>query len=169
MNIVTNNTLLRFFKKISIFKVDLGFNIKGAVNLKPGKVEPSIKIRDEFVKKYQTLNGNKFIMKYGEIGTLKFYEDNSIETNTFHIYDKEKIYEIGLTSEDLQKDAGVYLTEVLQMLEEGSVEEVDNNEMIRNVSYSNMPEDLARPDIKLPKDQYIDALLKRRKLLDKIN
>ncbi len=171
MNIVTNNTMLRFFKKINIFKIDLGFNLKGSVNMKAGKgPEPTIKIRDEFIKKFQTMNGNKFIRKYGEIGSLKFYEDSSVLGMEFHVYDNDKIYEIEASSEDLLKDAGVYLTEVLKMIEDG-VEDTDEDpefDMIKNVSYSNIPEDVLRPDIKLPRDQYIDAMIKRKKLLDKL-
>ena len=40
--------------------------------------------------------------------------------------------------------------------------------MIKNVSYSNMPENLERPNMKLPRDQYVEALLNRRRLLEKI-
>lgn len=173
MNIVTNNTMLRYFKKIDIFKIDLGFNLKGAVNMKAGKgPEPSIKIRDEFIKKYQTMNGNKFLRKYGEIGTLKFYEDSSIKGTEFHVYNEDKIFEIQASQDDLLKESVVYLTEVLKMLENvddnNTTETEQNYEMVKNISYTNIPENIMRPDIKLPRDQYIDAMIKRKKLLDKL-
>lgn len=171
MEIVANNNILRFFKNISIFKIDLGTNLKGPAPtggpLKKNESEFSIKIRDEFVKKYQTLAG-KFIMKYGEIGSLKFYEDNSIPINEFHIYDKEKIYEICANSDDLKKDPSNYLTEVIQMIENGENEQKEEENKIKNVIYTNMPEDLMRPDMNLPKDQYIEALVNRKKLLNKL-
>jgi len=56
MNIVCNNHLLRYFKNISIFKIDLGRNMKGPVTDRRGKGETKMNIKDEFVKKYQSLN-----------------------------------------------------------------------------------------------------------------
>jgi hypothetical protein len=167
--------MLKYFKNISIFKVDLGFNIKGPANDRRGKGEPTIKIRDEFVKKYQTLNSGRFTRKYGEIGTLKFYEDSNIERNEFHIYDGDKVYEIEATQEDLDKDPGTYLTEILQMIEDGPEEiETENSEgKIKDISYSNMPEDMERPNMKLnpnnpaEKQKYLDLILSRRRLLEK--
>jgi len=176
MNIVTNNFMLRYFKSISIFKIDLGTNIKGPANNRRGKGEPTIKIRDEFMKKYQTLNSGRYVRKYGEIGTLKFYEDSGIPSTEFHVYDKEKVYEIEATKEDLDKDAGAYLSEILQMLEDGDVEENDDVKegMVKNVSYSNMPEDMERPDMKLDpnnpaeKEKYLQQILSRRRLIEKM-
>lgn len=175
MNIVCNNYLLRYFKKISIFKIDLGFNLKGPVMDKRGKGDVKIKVRDEFVKKYQTIN-NTIIRKYGEIGKLKFYEDDRISRNEFHIYDGEKVYEIETTNDDLEKEPGEYLTEILQMIEDDGVNDDKNVEegMIKNVSYSNMPEDMIRPDMKLnpnnpaEKEKYLKDMIARRKLLSKI-
>jgi len=173
MEIVTNNTLLRYFKTIKYFKVDLGFNLKGAVQKKKDP-DFTIKIRDEFIKKYQTLT-NHIIFKYGEIGELKFYEDNLIPRNEFHVYDNDKIYEIIAKNEDLSKESISYLTEVLQMIENGESEKKDNDEiikesenMIKDITYTNMPNEILRPDMKMPKDQYIESMLVRRKLLSKI-
>jgi len=169
MNIVTNNFMLRYFKSISLFKIDLGKNLKGPAGQR--KNESTITIRDEFVKKYQSINKGKIIMKYGEIGSIKFYEDGTIGRNTFHIYDKDQIFEIEATNDDLGKDATVYLTEILQLLEDGVDETIINNEdnMIKDVAYTNMPENMDRPNMNLPKDQYMENLLNRRKLMEKIN
>ncbi|NPV12902.1 MAG: hypothetical protein HPY57_14115 [Ignavibacteria bacterium] len=171
MEIVTNNTMLRYFKTIKYFKVDLGTNIKGPVQKKKDP-DFTIKIRDEFIKKYQSLT-NHIIFKYGDIGTLKFYEDNSIPANEFHIYDNEKIYEIVAKKDDLDKEAITYLTEVLQMIESGEkekekVEEIKEYKMVKNITYTNMPEEIARPDMSLPRDQYIEALVTRRKLMNRL-
>lgn len=176
MEIVCNNHLLRYFKKISIFTIDLGFNLKGPMMDKRGKGDVKIKVRDEFIKKYQTLN-NTLIRKYGEIGKLKFYEDGRISQKEFHIYDNEKVYEIEATDKDLEKNPGEYLTEILQMIEDGDINKDDEyveSGMIKNISYSNMPESMMRPDIALnpnnptEKQKYIDDLVNRRKLLSKI-
>ena len=166
MNIVANNYILRFFKKISIFKLDLGTNLKGPAGMKNDGT--TFRIRDEFVKKYQTLNLGNIIRKYGEIGTLKFYEDGNLPLTEFHIYKDDKIYEMQAVQEDLLKDPGAYLTEILQLLDDGALKEEEDNGMIKNVSYSNMPENLERPNMKLPRDQYVEALLNRRRLLEKI-
>jgi len=167
MNIVTNNTLLRHFKNISIFKLDLGTNLKGPVQVKKDP-DFTIKIRDEFIKKYQSLT-NKIIFKYGEIGTLKFYEDNSIPSDEFHIYDTDKIFEITVKKDDLLKEASVYLTEILKSIENGEMEKIDEQaDVVKNITYTNMPEDLQRPNLKLPRDQYIEAMVARRKLISKL-
>jgi hypothetical protein len=148
--------------------------MKGPVTDRRGKGEPKMNIKDEFVKKYQSLNNGTITRKYGEIGKLKFYEDGRIPQNQFHIYDGEKIYEIEATNDDLLKDAAEYLTEVLQMIEDGGVDDENVDNMIKNVSYSNMPEDMIRPDMKLnpnnpaEKEKYIKDMIARRKLLNKI-
>jgi hypothetical protein len=170
MDIVTNNIVLRYFKKISIFKTDLGFNLKGPAGRK--KTDNSIiKIKDTFIKKYTTMTGN-FISKYGEIGSLKFYEDTLIPYGEFHIYDNDQIYEIEMKPDDYKKEPGVYLTEILQMIEKGSMDndkDENENNMIKNVTYTNMPEDLERPNMNLPKEQYIEALINHHRMIEKLN
>ena len=154
--------MLRYFKSISIFKLDLGSNLKGPVQNKPS-MEGGIKIKDEFIKKYERLTG-RFIRKYGDIGKLKFYEDNNINGNEFHIYNDDKIYEIEATLDDLQKEAIDYLTETIQMIEQGEVEEdIEYSNMMKDISYTNMSEDVRRPDISMPKDEYIEAIVNRRR------
>jgi hypothetical protein len=172
MNIVTNVIMLKYFKRISIFKVDLGSNLKGATPSGNNRnVDRKITIKDAFIKQYQLMNKNGLIRKYGEIGTLKFYEDGDIKGTDFHIYDGEQIYEITATEEDMMKDPGLYLSEILQMLENNNAE--DNSEieikenMIKDITYTNMDENIERPNMKLPKDQYIQALIDRRHMLEK--
>ena len=171
MNIVSNNLMLKYFKRINIFKVDLGTNLKGPAGAK--NIEGTIKIRDEFVKKYQAMTGGRIIRKYGEIGRLKFFEDGGVGPREWHIYDGEKIYEIEATNDDMLKEPGVYLTEVLQMLEHGIVDEEEvvteniTEHRMKDVTYSNMPEEGVRPNMKLPREQYIESLLNRRRLLEK--
>ena len=173
MEIVTNNSMLRYFKTIKYFKVDLGTNIKGPVQKKKDP-DFTIKIKDEFIKKYQSLT-NHIIFKYGDIGKLKFYEDNSIPPNEFHIYDNDKIYEIIAKNDDLSKEAIIYLTEVIQMIENGENSKKDNeqfievsNNVVNDITYSNMPEVILSPDMNLPRDQYIEAMVAKRKLMNKL-
>ena len=167
MYVVANNFMLNKFKNIDIFTVDLGMNLKGAVNIQnKGKVKGNtadpnkLRIRDTFVKKYQNIN-NTFISKFGEIGSLKFYEDNSVPKQEIHIYKEDEIYELIVTDEDLNKDMKSYLTEIIKMVDESD----DDNEKISQIAYTNLPEDLEAPDPYLPKEQYIEKLLERQKLI----
>ena len=51
MNIVTNNLMLKYFRRISLFKVDLGTNLKGASpTAKSRNDERKITIKDAFIK-----------------------------------------------------------------------------------------------------------------------
>jgi hypothetical protein len=161
MLIIANNQLLKFLKKISIFKVDLGFNLKGA----PSKKGPNkIKIKDEFIKKYENMTG-KVISKYGDIGKILFYEDSTIK-DEYYIFEDDKIYEISYTYDELIGDPAEYLASILRDIDEQKTTNHDNIEIMKNVSYTNLPEDIDTPDITLPKEQYIDALIKRRAIIN---
>lgn len=162
-NIVASNYMLRFFTKIDIFSVDLGSSFR-QLSTKAGQA-PKIKIKDQFVKTYENIN-NKFIHKYGSIGVIIFYIDLSLPKNEFHIYKNNQVYEIEATKEDLQKNASNYLSEILKIID--AEMSVDSG-TIKNVVYSNIPDGMSIPDSKLPKDQYIEALLNRRKIIEKIN
>lgn len=170
MNIVANSFMLRKFRQIELFKIDLGFNLKGPVQTKAGGGDPNskIKIRDEFVKKYETLNRGKIISKFGDIGKLRFYEDSNLSTMEVHIYKDDIVVEISVSQEDLAKKPTEYLVEILQMVENGNVDEMEKVSNIKDVIYTNMPEGLEAPDMKLPKDQYVQELLKRRRLIEKL-
>lgn len=166
MYVVANNFMLRKFKTIQIFKLDLGFNLTGAQSSKQSG-QFTIKIKDEFVKKYQTLT-NRYINKFGEIGTLKFYEDTTLGNSDIHIYNKEQIYEILVTNEDLIKDPYDYLTEIIMEIERIENEIDTESNIVRDIVYTNVPDDLVKPDINLPKNEYIEQLVKNRRLQDKI-
>jgi len=158
MEIVANSTILKKFKNIDIFELNLGFNLKGAVNMNPGKgVESKIKmkIRDEFIVKYNNLY-NRYISKFGSIGTLVFYEDLNLNSNEIHIYKDKDIYEVIFTEDDKVKDMRQYLSELLESLD-AQEERVDVNTV-----YTNMPDEIVRPDISMPKEQYIQSLIENR-------
>lgn len=176
MNIVASNYMLKYFKNIDLFKVDLGFNIKGPVRDLRGKGDQyGIKIKDEFIKKYSSLN-NKYIHKYGDIGKLKFYQDNSLSMNEFHVYHNDNIYEIVANNGDLSKSSKTYLTEILKMIENPEAEIQDKNSQNhkKNITYTNMSETESNkikdynPNVEYEKKLYIQEILNRRKLLDKI-
>lgn len=160
MNVVANDRLLRHFKKIKIFKLDLGWNLKGPTSSKKGPSK--IKIKDEFIKKYENITGN-IIHKYGDIGSILFYEDTTIK-NEFYIFESDKIYEIEYSDDDLLLDPTEYLANTLRDIEEQNTN--SKIEITKNVTYTNMPVDIETPDISLPKEQYIDAMVKRRAMLD---
>jgi len=165
--IVATNYMLRHFRQIDIFTVDLGFAMKQKTN-KLGEA-PKIKVRDTFVKQYENINVGKFIHKYGQIGSIVFYEDSTLSRYEFHIYKDDKVFELEADSEDLQKSPGGYLTEVLQLIEKPNEVEIDEKSgMIKNLVYTNLPEDIAAPNNKLEKTQYIDALVKRKELIEKL-
>jgi len=159
-NIVASNAILRYFRKIPIFKLELGTALRHVTG-KPGDV-PKIKIKDIFVKEYERIN-NSLIHKYGSIGIITFYEDQTLNRNEFHIYKNDQVYEIDVTPEDFSTDANKYLSEILQMIDNKKT-----NDNINDVSYTNAPDEAEIPDKKLPRDQYIEALLKRREILNKI-
>ena len=166
IQIVTTNFLLRHFRQIDIFTVDLGFSMKQKTN-KIGEA-PKFKIKDNFVKKYESIN-QKFIHKYGQIGTIIFYEDQSLPRYEFHIYKDDKVYEIEVLPEDLKKTPQSYLTEILKMIEEEQEVEIDEDtNMIKNVLYTTVPDDVKIPSQKLEKEQYIEALVKRRQTIEKL-
>ena len=166
MDVVANNFMLRKFKTIKIFKLDLGFNLTGSQTSKQGG-QSKITVRDEFIKKYQTLT-NRYVNKFGEIGTLKFYEDTTLGYLDIHIYNNEQIYEISVSEEDLIKDPSDYLTEILMDVERIEKDVEAESDIIRDIVYTNVPDDLIKPDMNLPKDEYIAQLVKNRRFQDKV-
>jgi len=161
MVIVANSNLLRRFKQIDIFKLDLGTNLKGAVNMKPGKgEEKKLKIRDEFIKKYNNLNG-RYINKFGYIGYLVFYEDLYLPKDEIHVYKDKDIIEVKFTSEDYNKEPRTYLSELLETIDGKKIEKETIIEE-KNIVYTNMPQDIIKPNMSMPKEQYIETLVKNR-------
>ena len=165
MQIVANSMILKRFKSIDIFKIDLGSNFRGPVSDKPDP-EIKFKIKDEFIKKYQTVNG-KLIHKYGDIGSLKFYEDLTLSGNEIHVYKDESIYEIEMTNDDYKREPKEYLGSIIQAIDMGDKKLMQ--ELVSQKIFTNMPESVDRPDMSLPKDQYLEALKERRKKINELN
>jgi len=167
--IVATNYMLRYFKSISIFKLELGSALKH-LNNKPGQA-PKVKIKDLFVKKYEGINPGKIIHKYGSIGVMHFYEDTTLPRYEFHVYKNDQVFEIVAYDEDLKKTPQEYLTEILKMIDGDTGKDPEKTEdgTFKNIAYTTVPDELSNyPDMNLPKDQYVEALVKRRKLQEKI-
>lgn len=172
MEIVSHSQILRRFRNIDIFKVDLGFNLKGKVNMQPGKGDDGkkLKVRDEFIIKYKNLNGN-YINKYGDIGNLKFYEDTKLRDNIILIFGDKQIFEVEFTKEDESADIRKYLSDLLEQLDKAQNTKPDEIDMVKEngfvvenkKTYTNMSEDIKVPDISMPKDQYLEAMVKKRR------
>jgi len=93
MEIVASNNMLRKFRTIKEFKLDMGTS-KTSETQKEGNRGPGqviIKIKDPFIKRYQ-IKTNNYIVKSGNIGSLSFYTDNTMGYDEFKIYDKDNEY-----------------------------------------------------------------------------
>lgn len=170
MEIVANSMLLKKFKTIDIFTLDLGFNLKGPVSMKPTKNEDTgkIKIRDEFIIRYNTLY-NRYINKFGHIGVITFYEDLYLKSDEIYIFKDKEIYEVNYTIEDSKKEIRSYLSELLKEIDSSNTESQNNESSIVNTIYTNIPDNIIKPDITMPnKEQYIDAMVERRRKLEKL-
>lgn len=169
MQIVASHFILRYFRKIDLFTIDLGNNLTGPIETSQNHdTKFKIKIKDQFIKKYQNIN-NTYIQKYGNIGKLAFYEDVKFKQLEYCIYDNERIFEIEATYDDLNDEPSDYLTKILIAIEEEKNINKEKNDMIKDTIYTNVPDDITTPDMNLPKEQYLDALIKYKNLSEKIN
>ncbi len=127
MEVVLSNSVLRKFKNIRDFSMDFGISktneVKKEDNKNIGQI--TIKIKDPFIKRYSIEKG-VFIMKTGNIGTLKFYLDLSLNSGQFIIYDENKEYEFNYTDTG---DDRSYLSKILDQILENEIEpkNLDNN------------------------------------------
>lgn len=146
MIVVANTYMLNIFKQIPIFKLNLGNNF---ISLK----EEKIVIKDSFIIKYLNMTG-KQILTYGNIGKLIFYQDFTLPDKEFYIFNSDTIYGLNYTSEDSKLRAEDYLTSIIK--------EINEKEGIK----FNVEEEVKKkdPDIKLPTDQYIQEMIKKRRL-----
>jgi hypothetical protein len=118
MEIVAHSILLRKFKTINDFVLDLGNNYCGRVETKQnGKSSFKLNINDEFLKRYYKMT-NKLISKYGNIGKITFYEDLSLSPSEYMIFNDKDIAEIEFTEDDNNKDIRQYLSDVLENINE---------------------------------------------------
>lgn len=127
MEIVTSNGMIRRFRTINEFTMDLGFaktvDAKKEGTKGPGQIV--IKIRDPFVKRYSVLTGS-YLIKSGCIGSLDFYTDNRLGENEFIIYDQDKEYKF---TYDGRSEIRSYLSDKLDKIlsEEAQAKELEMN------------------------------------------
>ena len=145
MIVVANTFMLNIFKQISIFKLDLGKNF---IPINGEKVE----LKDPFMIKYFNMTG-KQVLTYGTIGKLIFYQDFTLPATEFYIFNDESIYGLNYSDADSKISPENYLASIVQEIneKEGIKENAEKIDKKKN------------PDIKLPADQYIQEMIKKRK------
>lgn len=146
MIVVANTYMLSIFKKIPIFKLNLGVQLMAL----EGQVE-KISIKDPFMLKYFGMTG-KQILTYGQIGKLIFYQDFTLSDKEFLIFNDESIYGLNYTSEDSKISPEAYLASIVQ--------EINEKEGIKE---DTTVETKKGPSINLPMDQYLQEMIKKRK------
>lgn len=146
MIVVANTNMLNIFKKISIFKLELGRNL---IDLK----QERINITDGFMLKYFSMTG-KQILTYGTIGKLIFYQDFTLPQKEFYIFNDDSIYGLIYTDEDAKLSPETYLASIIQEINEKEGIKDNQENVIKKKD----------PNIKLPTDQYIEEMIKKRKV-----
>jgi hypothetical protein len=147
MTIVANTYMLNLFRQIDLFKLNLGKSLT-PIN------EDRIVIKDPFMLKYLNMTG-KQILTYGSIGKLIFYQDYTLPQKEFYIFNDESIYGLVYTDNDTKNTPQSYLASIIQ--------EINEKEGIKESS-DTIKDKKKGPDMKLPKEQYIEEMLKKRKL-----
>ena len=160
LKIVANSQILNIFSKIDIFVIDLGFNLTGPVDYK-NKGPMKIKISDPFIKKYR-IDYNRIIHKFGDIATLKFYSDENLHMNELYVFDDDNIYEIELELQEIKIETRKYLSTLIKKINthknmgDISSKPLDEKGSIKG----NVPEELEPPKLNLPKDIFINEMVK---------
>jgi hypothetical protein len=147
MTIVANTYMLNLFRQIDLFKLNLGKSLT-PIN------EDRIVIKDPFMLKYLNMTG-KQILTYGSIGKLIFYQDYTLPQKEFYIFNDESIYGLVYTDNDTKNTPQSYLASIIQ--------EINEKEGIKESS-DTIKDKKKGPDMKLPTEQYIEEMLKKRKL-----
>ena len=148
MIVVANTYMLNIFRQISIFKLNLGNNF---IDMKQGKIV----IKDPFMLKYLNITG-KQILTYGTIGKLIFYQDFTLPSKEFYIFNDDSIYDLNYSVEDSKISPENYLASIVQEINEKEGIKDNKEELIKKTT----------PDIKLPTDQYIQEMIKKRQMLN---
>jgi len=170
MNIVANVYVLSYFKNIEYFEADLGWNFKESpdVSRKVYQGEKKkVKIKDNFIKTYYG-NFGRIIFKTGKISYINFYDDLQLTNNELYVFKDNKIYEVEFLNE-YKNDIRKFLSDLLESIDNDVIEHTSLlAEDLEGKIATNMG-DIERPDISLPYDQYLAAMIKRRKVLSTQN
>ena len=157
--VVANSLMLRRFRSIDIFKVNLGMKMF---------YDDGIKLSDVFIIQYWKLF-NKTIYRYGDIGDIKFYEDFSMTPDTFTVYKEKDVYEVIYSDDDKKKPIKVFLTEIVTKIASKDYQTTQNTmegmEIFDEAKIKEMEGGIARPSMKLSKEEYIRQMVERRQKL----
>lgn len=160
MEIVTSSNMIRRFRVIKEFQMNLGLSKTTEINKEgtKGGQQIVIKIKDPFVKRYFMLTGN-YLVKSGNIGSLNFYMDNTVGYDNFLIYDKDKEYKFQF------KDTGdvrSYLSDIL--------DSILNEEISPNNLEMNMEEEIEfKIDKNLPQREFLEKQREMNEEMAKMN
>jgi len=159
MEVVASSMILRKFRQIKEYTLDMGISKTKEVQ-KEGNKGPSqivIKIKDPFIKRY-SIEKERFIVKAGYIGSLDFYMDNLMPPNNFSIYDEDREYNFEYKD---TPDVRSYLSDILDKI---------LNEQIEPVNLAqNMEEEIEfKMDKNLPQQEFIDKYNELRERMNKM-
>ena len=159
MEVVTSSLVMRKFRTIKEFAMDLGISKTNEVqkegNKGPGQIV--IKIKDPFAKRYNLEKGN-FIVKAGSIGTLSFYLDNSLNNEEFSIYDEDREYTFNYKGTG---DVRAFLSDLL--------DKILNDELTPVNLSMNLEEDIEfSMDKNLPQSEFIQKHMEMREDMAKM-
>ena len=154
MEVVASSLVIRNFRTIKEFTMDLGISKTNEVekdgNKGPGQIV--IRIKDPFVKRYSIEKGT-YIVKAGNIGSLSFYVDNMMSGDKFAIYDEDGEFEFIYKD---TSDVRGYLSDLL--------DKILNEELVPNNLSMNLEEELEfRMDKNLPQSEFVD---KHRQMIE---
>ena len=159
MEVVTSSLVMRKFRTIKEFAMDLGISKTNEVqkegNKGPGQIV--IRIKDPFAKRYNLEKGN-FIVKAGNIGTLNFYLDNSLNNEEFFIYDEDREYKFTYNNSG---DVRIYLSDIL--------DKILNEELVPVNLSMNLEENIEfSMDKNLPQSEFVQKHMEMREEMAKM-
>lgn len=146
MVVVANSYMLNIFRQITLFKMNLGLSL---IDIKTERFD----IKDGFMLKYLNMTG-KQILTYGSIGKLNFYQDFTLPNREFYIFNDQSIYTIIYSDDDAKMTPENYLASIIQEISEKENIKINTTEEVKS----------DKIDIKLPKDQYIQEMIKKRQV-----
>lgn len=160
MQVVASSMVMRRFRTIKEFQLDMGISKTNEVqkegNKGPGQIV--IKIKDPFVKRY-SIEKDSYIVKSGNIGSLDFYLDNNMSGDKFAIYDEDKEYSFNYKETG---DARSYLSDILDKILNEEIEPVNLD--------TNLEEDIEfRMDKDLPQAEFTERYLKMKEEMANMN
>lgn len=161
MKVMAHSSTLKLLSKIDIFRMDLGKNLYG--EKKDGGIpNQKFKIRDKFIKYYNNAT-NRIIYKYGDIGTLEFFDDPLLDSTEMVIYKNDSFYDTHVDLDKLYIEPRKYLSFILenidktdsekQTFDNHKIEEIEDNSTIKGGD-------------KMSTDEYVNAMIEKRNRLN---